>query len=307
MNEIDTIEDFTDWLLAQDRSPVTARNYRSDLKTFNRWFEQTNGTALTPELLTPTDVREYRQYLLSVERRKASTINRRLAALSAYSTWAQDQGLLEYNPTESVRSVGVQARAPRWLNRQAQAALLRELELLRNASRTPTTTFRSQRNQAIVLFLLNTGLRIGELCALSIDDMSINARKGQVLVRQGKGSKQRTVPLNLKIRQVLKIWLTSREEWLERLEMESDNLFIGHRDCSLQPRSIQKMISKVGDRIGLELTPHVLRHTFGKNLVNAGVSLEKVAALLGHSNLNTTRLYVTPGQQDLEKAVETLV
>ena len=301
------IEHFTDWLLAQDRSPVTARNYRSDLIIFNRWFEQTNGTPLTPELLTPTDVREYRQYLLAVERRKASTINRRLAALSAYSTWAQEQGLLDYNPTESVRAVGVQARAPRWLDRQAQAALLRELELLRNASRTPAANFRSRRNQAIVLFLLNTGLRIGELCALTLDDLSINARKGHVLVRQGKGSKQRTVPLNLRIRQVLEIWLTSRQAWLERLEIDSEHLFIGHQDCSLQPRSIQKMISNVGERIGLELTPHVLRHTFGKNLINAGVSLEKVAALLGHSNLNTTRLYVTPGQQDLEKAVEVLV
>jgi integrase/recombinase XerC len=54
------------------------------------------------------------------------------------------------------------------------------------------------------------------------------------------------------------------------------------------------------------LTPHVLRHTFAKNLVDSGVGLEKVAALLGHSNLNTTRIYVTPNQKDLEQAVERL-
>ena len=55
-----------------------------------------------------------------------------------------------------------------------------------------------------------------------------------------------------------------------------------------------------------DLAPHTLRHTFAKNLVDAGVSLEKVAALLGHSNLNTTRIYVTPSQQDLARAVDAL-
>jgi len=73
-------------------------------------------------------------------------------------------------------------------------------------------------------------------------------------------------------------------------------------------RSVQRALVRLGQAAGLtRLTPHVLRHTFAKNLVDSKVGLEKVAALLGHSNLNTTRIYVTPNQRDLEQAVEKLV
>jgi integrase/recombinase XerC len=75
----------------------------------------------------------------------------------------------------------------------------------------------------------------------------------------------------------------------------------------LHQRSLQRIVTRYGEDAGLEnLTPHMLRHTFAKNLVDQGIGLEKVAALLGHSSLNTTRIYVTPSQKDLENAVETL-
>ncbi|MFH1635391.1 MAG: tyrosine-type recombinase/integrase, partial [Chloroflexota bacterium] len=75
----------------------------------------------------------------------------------------------------------------------------------------------------------------------------------------------------------------------------------------LTSRSAQRVIRRYGEEAGLpHLTPHILRHTFAKNLVNQGVGLEKVAVLLGHASLNTTRIYVTPGQRDLENAVEKL-
>jgi site-specific recombinase XerD len=75
----------------------------------------------------------------------------------------------------------------------------------------------------------------------------------------------------------------------------------GHMRCSAPVNGWPTRAAHIDD-----LTPHVLRHCFGKNLIDAEVSLEKVAALLGHSNLNTTRIYITPSEQDLEKAVETI-
>ncbi|NUM48658.1 MAG: tyrosine-type recombinase/integrase [Anaerolineales bacterium] len=298
---------FTTWLKDQDHSPATVRNYQSDLNHFKRWFEQANAEPLSPAQLTPTDVREYRQHMLSVERRKASTINRRLSALSAYSRWAQEAGFLDYNPTDRVQTVSIQPRAPRWLDKKEQASLLRELELLRNAARTDHARFRALRDQTVVILMLNTGLRIGEVCNLVVSDLLITARKGQLLVREGKGGKQRFVPLNLEARRVIGEWLPERAVWLTNLDMQEAHLFITHLGERLGSRSIQKMITQVGQRAGISLSCHALRHTFAKNLVNAGVSLEKVAALLGHSNLNTTRVYIVPGQQDLERAVEALV
>ncbi len=72
-------------------------------------------------------------------------------------------------------------------------------------------------------------------------------------------------------------------------------------------RAVQRVLHRYGRAAHIDnLTPHVLRHSFGKALIDAQVSIEKVAALLGHSNLNTTRIYITPSNQDLEKAVETI-
>jgi site-specific recombinase XerD len=71
---------------------------------------------------------------------------------------------------------------------------------------------------------------------------------------------------------------------------------------------VQRVVAQLGKVAGIEgLTPHVLRHTFAKNLVDAGVGLEKVADLLGHRRLETTRIYTRPGERDLERAVEAIV
>ena len=72
-------------------------------------------------------------------------------------------------------------------------------------------------------------------------------------------------------------------------------------------RSVQRILHRYARAANLtDLTPHMLRHTFAKNLVNRGIGLEKIALLLGHSNLNTTRIYITPNVKDLELAVEQL-
>jgi site-specific recombinase XerD len=75
---------------------------------------------------------------------------------------------------------------------------------------------------------------------------------------------------------------------------------------AMTPSGIHRRLAELGKRAGVELHAHLLRHTFAKRLVDSGVGLEKVGALLGHSDLNTTRVYVTPGERDLEKAVEAL-
>jgi integrase/recombinase XerC len=144
---------------------------------------------------------------------------------------------------------------------------------------------------------------LNEATALQTSDIQISSRKGSVLIRQGKGGKQRSVPLNTEARKALQEWYAVRPEsefvWTE---VEGDE------GSSLTGRTIQRVLARYAIDANLEnLSPHILRHSFAKNLVNAGVGLEKVAALLGHENLNTTRVYVTPGEKDLEDAVEELV
>jgi len=295
------LQAFQNHLEARDASPLTIQGYLRDVQAFVVWFEQTHGEACTPEAVTPTDVREYRQHLQAVKRRRANTVNRALAAVRAWLDWAVQAGQITENPARRVRRVKRgRDLVVRWLSRQEQYTLRRTMEReLEYARQHHPKRWRNRvRDMALITLLLHAGLRLSEACALRLDDLTLSARKGQVVVR-GKGNKERTVPLNAEARRALREWLAVRPA--------GDYLFCSLEDPSapLTPRAVQRIVRRVADQAQLpHLTPHVLRHTFAKNLVNAGVSLEKVAALLGHSNLDTTRIYVTPNEQDLQQAVE---
>ena len=195
---------------------------------------------------------------------------------------------------------------PKYLDKKQQYALHRaaEKDVQLSRLRYPKRWVARQRDASLVVVLLNTGLRLQEALDLRLGDVQIGDRKGQIIVRRGKGRKQRTIPLNAEARKALQEWMDVRPQgsgdflWVA---VESDS------EGALSSRSVQRVIQRLGQDAGLKnLTPHMLRHSFAKNLVDSGVGLEKVAALLGHSNLNTTRIYITPNQNDLEKAVESL-
>jgi integrase/recombinase XerC len=305
--------EFRAWLEAQDRSPRTVSAYISDLSHFAQWFAQTNGQPPTPEAITPTDVREYRQWMIITQGMAPATINRRIAALRAYTAWARSAGLIAGNPTNGIKLVAEQRSPPRWLDRRQQAALNRALErMLEHAELkarlaeledrpTPPELIWTRRDVALVQLMLNTGLRVEEVATLNVQVIELRERSGRVTV-MGKGNKQRVVPLNAEARATLSAWLEVRPE------TESAALFIGRRGERLGTRAVQRVVARQRSPAGLEnLTPHVLRHTFAKNLVDADVGLEQVADLLGHSRLETTRIYTRPGRRDLERAVEAIV
>ena len=298
-----TFQAYKNYLVSNDKANKTVRGYLSDLRMFARWFEQSNDEIFSPHTITPTDVRTYRQYLLTVKRSKASTINRRLMSINSYLDWAVGQGLLESNPARRIKPMQLNTEAPRWLDKKEQYALQRAIEkdLQLAQLRYPVRSATRQRDATMTIVMLHTGLRLSELLALRLDDIELTDRKGQ-LRTLGKGRKERTIPLNTEARKALNSWFSARPA-----TNDNDIVFVALEQASsggLSSRTVQCAVRRLGQDASLpNLTPHILRHTFAKNLVDAGVSLEKVAALLGHSSLNTTRIYITPGQKDLEQAV----
>ncbi len=291
---------FEAWLRSQDRSGHTIRSYLSDLRQFAAWFEQSNGEACTPSLVTAVDVREYRQHLHLVRRLKAATVNRKLASITAWLDWALERGLLaEGNPARRVRGVGSATATVQWLSRREEGRLLRALERSVHAARTGAARRRALRNRALVVLILNTGLRAEEALSLRLDDLRLNERSGQALVRSGKGRKQRTVPLNKEARSALRAWLEVRPSG-------TDFVFTSQKGNRWASSSARRGMQEIARMAGVEAHLHTLRHTFAKRLVDAGVSLEKAAALLGHASLDTTRIYTTPSPGDLASAVEKL-
>src|SRR5215217_5252332 len=184
-------------LARQPRSEKTWTAYRSDLNLFATWLSQTTGDPFSAETLTRIDVRDYKQHLLAVEGRAAATVNRRLAALRAFCAWAKRTGRVAELATEGIADVPVPRQAPRALDERSVDRVLRRSEQSGN-----------RRDHAIMMTLRHTGIRVAELCDLRLGDVETSERKGTLMVRAGKGMKQRTVPLNADVRRALAIYLT---------------------------------------------------------------------------------------------------
>jgi integrase/recombinase XerC len=304
MEDFLRIDEFKASLLAQDRSPVTIEGYSGDVHLFARWFAEQYEETLTPGTLTNEAVRAYKQYLLD-KKAKPKTINRRLASIAAYAHFLEQAGYVENlrNPVQGVKAVRQTELAPKWLDKKQRAALLRAVEKeVENAMRRyPRLRMIYLRDAAIVKLILFAGLRVGEIVQLRLSDVVLDDRKGSVVVREGKGTKRREIPLNAKARKALIEYLRLRPN------VNNDFLLVGQRNEGVQSKTVQRAVQRFAKVADLdEVTPHILRHTFAKSLIDNGVSIEKVATLLGHSNLNTTRIYTTPGLLDLEDAVSGL-
>ena len=135
--------------------------------------------------------------------------------------------------------------------------------------------------------MLHCGLRISELAALNVSDVFVTARKGDVLVRCGKNSKQRRVPLNQDARDAMLSYLTQPRD-------PAEPLFKSQRGTRMSTGSIAYFIRQVAREAGIEMTSHSLRHTALTRLIRSGCDIVIVAEVAGHARLETTRRYSLP-------------
>ena len=282
--KIKIISTFIDYKKGLQKSERTLKSYQSDLQVFSRWFKETNHESLALSKITPTDVRHFKSYLIN-SGFKPSTISRKLLSIKYFLEWGWQTKRIKHRfpLPKLVKQIPSPAK---WLTKTQQYALIRHLEQTA-----------SQRDIAIVKILLNTGLRVQELCNLKWSDITVTERKGSLVVRNSKGEKYRTVPLNKDARNAF------QHMNYQANFGSNQSIFLGQRG-PLASRGVQLMLKRRINNSAIEhLSPHQLRHTFCKNLVDANVSLEKVAILAGHEKLDTTKIYCKPSQSDLIAAV----
>jgi integrase/recombinase XerD len=283
-------EQFLSRLVQEEAAAKTVANYQTDLGLFARWFRETTGEAFAAAAVTPTDLRDYRSFLLTNKQASPATVNRHLAALRRFFRYALAQGWVSEDPTLVVKGIQQVTVAPKALSK-------REVDkLLRAAKRHG-----GKRDRAILATLRHTGIRVGELTNLRLNDVAISERKGELVVRSGKGSKYRVVPLNFDARRAIGAYQEVRPQVVDT------HLFVGQRGAGLTPRAVEKLVEKYARLAGLaDVSPHTLRHTFGKHALDAGVDLVTVSRLLGHERLETTAIYTTPSAADFATAVAKL-
>jgi site-specific recombinase XerD len=281
--------DYEAWLNRQPLSVHTQRAYRTQVRQFCIYLDQTDteyGDPLKGGHARNYAVRDYKAYLKTVRKRKPTTVNSALAAIDNFYRFLQ-------LPPADVRREDLPHQAPRALTENEQKRFLRGVERCLLV-----------RDQAIASLLFYTGLRIGECAALNQDDVLISARKGTVIVRQGKRDSYREVPLNAEVRKALDAWLTKRGKKFPANKNVA--FFLNRQGTRLSARAIDMVLRKLGEAADVILSAHILRHTCITNLVRNGTDLVLVAEIAGHRRLETTQRYSLPTEQDRIEAMESI-
>jgi site-specific recombinase XerD len=303
-------------LQASDRARGTIRRYKSAVEGFLAWYERCEQRPLTFSQLSPITLVGYRNYVQRTQQRATSTVNGQISALRAFCAWLTEERYLEVNPAKRLKLVGRQEASTRsGLNDTQVNALLRQARNSRD----------SLRNYAVVQVLLQTGMRLDECSQLTLDDIELGERSGRVTIRQGKGNKARVVPLNASARQALAEYVALRlncdptvkavaRAWPRR-SSDTPSAFLWHsqKKGTLTTSAMRQMIDVlVRDAATRALVPaqtsaHTLRHTFARNyLAEHPGDIVGLASLLGHTSLDTTRIYSQPTIEQLSTRVERL-
>ena len=285
-----TIEGY--WLARRrDLSPHTVDDYE---RTFSRLMD-----ALGPdrefEGITATDIHGFLNQYAHLAGKTQSNI---WTALSALWTWAE----MELGVPHAIRG---RVRRPSYRRAMVDPYTAEEtlalLDACERAAAWSTDTGRqvrskrpsAQRDRAIMLVLLDSGVRVSELCNLRMVDY--NQNRGTLAIEHGKGDKERTVFLGTVAQRAIWKYLGERESVAEH-----DPLFVNGAGRALNRHTVQKMIARAGERAGVSgASPHRFRHTFAISYLRNGGNVLELQKLLGHENLSTVRIYADLAETDL--------
>jgi len=276
-------EEFLVWLAVErGRSANTLAAYRRDLHSYTAWL---TAEGRTVETATEPDVERYVAHLRA-EGRAPATVARALVAVRTLHRFLADEGAAAGDPAADVAPPRVPAGLPKPLDESEVTSLLDAV-----VGTTPV----HRRDRAILELLYGTGMRISELCGLSLADLDVAGGLVRVF---GKGAKERIVPLGRPSRAALSDWLDPGgrpalvpSRWARRDDAEA--VFLNQRGGRLSRQGAWAIVRAYGERVGLSgrLSPHVLRHSCATHMLDHGADIRVVQELLGHASISTTQVY----------------
>lgn len=284
------LQQFIDHLAQQRRVSIhTVNNYQRDCLQLLAFCQQQDISSW--QAIKPADLR---QFIAGLHRQglAARTIHRMLSAIRSFYRFLIREDLADHNPAQSVQAPKTEKRLPKTLDVDQMTALL---------DLTPNDTFVACRDRAMMELFYSSGLRLAELAALDLRDIDFGQQLVQV--KEGKGGKDRLLPMGDKAIDALKNWLDKREQ--QGLIMATA-LFITQQGRRLGVRSIQQRLAFWGKKHGLSqhVHPHRLRHAFASHMLESSGDLRAVQELLGHADISTTQIYTHVDFQHLAKVYD---
>ena len=281
---------------ARNLSPRTRTEYANDIKDLIA-FLVSKGIEAWPQV----GLTDLNKYMAELDRRglKPSSRNRKAYAIKTFFAFLQQSGRTDTNQADQLIPPKIPKREPRFLSEAEYLALLAQIS--------------NSRDKAIVMLFLQTGMRLSELVGLNVSDVQLPKRVsknpedvGLVHVSR-KGSDMEYLPLNWKACEALNSWFIERERLCERKNVTISALFLSKYGKRPSQRAIQQMLEKYLNRAGIKVaTVHTLRHTMATHYLAKGGDVKSIQAMLGHSSLRTTEIYVSLAKKAQRKMVQEL-
>lgn len=288
-------EEFVEFIVARrSGSPATADSYGRDLERFAAYLAEKKITDFgqVDKAVMFDYVTLLRSGKITRGKISDSSFSRMLSTLRSFYHYLIRYKGVKVNPTRGLRAPKLNRTIPEFLTFDQMMTLFDSFDLNDPAA---------LRNRAILETMYACGLRVSEVCSLTLAELDLNER---ILTVTGKGDKQRIVPFYKRLRTLLMRYL--RDSRALYLKEEHGFVFVSQRGAPITPRAVQLILAQAGQDAGLNqpLHPHMLRHSFATHLLDNGVDLRTVQELLGHSSLSTTQIYTHVTVDRLKQSVD---
>jgi integrase/recombinase XerC len=289
------LEDFCGYLgVERGRSQHTVRAYRGDVCSM-----LDHAVRMGRARLDEIDVVTLRSWLarMGTTGGARATMARRAAAARTFTAWASRRGLMPTDPGKLLGSPKARRTLPGVLRRDEASRLVDEA-----AQAAATGEPLALRDLAMVELLYATGIRVGELVGLDLDDVDRDRRVVRVL---GKGAKERTVPVGAPAMRAVDDWLGRGRPRLCH-GRSGPAVFLGARGSRVDPRTVRGVVHRLVRAVpgAADLGPHGLRHSAATHLLEGGADLRSVQEILGHATLATTQIYTHVSVERLKATYE---
>ena len=305
-----TISSFLQHLIVEKGfSRNTSDAYRNDLGQFWEFIQDqsnkdkhsnSNGSSSenANQVWSAVDINVLNEYIEDLRGRKGyrdTTTARKVASIKSFFGFLSENNIITEDPTESIGSPRVGRTLPKFLPEEEVTSLL--------DTAYKSGTNEGHRDAVIMELLYATGLRVGELVSLNMQDVDLSESYIRCM---GKGSKERIVHLYPKALEELRRYLKHARVALIGHRRTEPSLFVNHRGERLTRQWVWTILKTYAQKAGIQqnITPHTLRHSFATHLLQNGASLRHVQELLGHSSISTTQVYTHLTNGYVEKEYE---
>ena len=292
MKFLDVRNQFKDYFLVE--RGVTARSYQTCIAHVQHllFFLGTENF----RNVTENDIRDF---LAQSKREKVwspKTVRSYLQSFRSFYKWCRIRGYVKKNPTQNIEKPKLPKRLPRCLTKGQAQIILMHTDNFQWCS-----DFAHARNVAIIYTFLFTGIRLNELLHIRFPD--VNMETLEILIHEGKGKKERIVPIHPKLKRILQNYLQQR-----KIKKKSSKWFFTgvNSEKRLYEKNIYQICEKVIVSSGIKFSPHMLRHTFARLACDENINLFKLKEVLGHSEISTTQIYLSVSKKGMKDSVNRL-